>query len=294
VPDVSPHASALKSNCLKNEIQAATVKLPRPIRSTPKVIGFACALLFGAAAVASVSTVNDSSRLDVAAAEFKPYLLDRVTLCLAAVIRMRDRVAAHDLAAAQEAWLAARSGWEGSEVITNEFFPNLDREIDAWPDARTGFHSIEARLFGAHDIRVLPAAEQLVANLTDFKRQLQAVHLTAQGLLNGSARLLFEIGESKAEGGESPFSGNSLSEMRNNIDSVDQAFQRVFASAAGKRNPTLAKQFAADLKTMREVLSVPTLQDLDQARLRDLSETLVSDLVEVGRACGLESPPLGN
>jgi hypothetical protein len=45
---------------------------------------------------------------------------------------------------------------------------------------------------------------------------------------------------------------------------------------------------------MREVLSVPTLQDLDQVRLRDLSETLVSDLVEVGRACGLESPPLGN
>jgi iron uptake system component EfeO len=113
-------------------------------------------------------------------------------------------------------------------------------------------------------------------------------------LLNGSARLLFEIGESKAEGGESPFSGNSLNEMRNNIDSVDQAYQRVFASAAAKRNPTLAKQFAADLKTMREVLSVSTLQDLDQVRLRDLSETLVSDLVEVGRACGLESPGLGN
>ena len=273
------------------------MKLPRPTRLIPKVTGFACALLFGVTAIASVapvSTVNDSSRLDVAAAGFKPYLLDRVNMCLTAVIRMRDRVAAHDLAAAQEAWLAARSGWEGSEVITNEFFPNLDREIDAWPDARTGFHSIEARLFGAHDIRVLPAAEQLVANLTDFKQQLQAVHLTAQGLLNGSARLLFEIGESKAEGGESPFSGNSLNEMRNNMDSVAQAFQRVFASAAAKRNPALAKQFAADLKTMREVLSVPTLQDLDQVRLRDMSETLVSDLVEVGRACGLESPRLGN
>jgi iron uptake system component EfeO len=270
------------------------MKLPRRIGSTPPAIGFVCAWLFAASALASVSTVNDSSRLDAAAAGFKPYLLDRVAMCLAAVTRMRDRVAAHDLACAQDAWLAARGGWEGSEVITNEFFPDLDRKIDAWPDAHSGFHSIEAKLFGAHDIRVLPAAEQLVGNLTEFQQQLRTTHLTAQGLLNGSAKLLFEIGESKAEGGESPFSGNSLNEMRDNIDSVDQTYHRVFAAAAAKRDAALAKQFAADLKAMREVLSVPTLQDLDQVRLRDLSETLVADLVGVGKACGLESPGMGN
>jgi hypothetical protein len=41
-------------------------------------------------------------------------------------------------------------------------------------------------------------------------------------------------------------------------------------------------------------VSVPTLQDLDQARLRDASESLVNDLARVGKEAGLEKPRLGN
>jgi hypothetical protein len=45
---------------------------------------------------------------------------------------------------------------------------------------------------------------------------------------------------------------------------------------------------------MQALVSVPTLQDLDQMRLRDASESLVNDLAMVGKEAGLEKPRLGN
>jgi iron uptake system component EfeO len=234
---------------------------------------------------------GDALPLETAAAAFKPYVLEQISLCLSTVKSMGERVTARDLPGAQQSWLAARTGWEGSEVITNEFFPDLDRKIDAWPDAERGFHAIEAKLFGAHDIQVLPATLELINNLTEFERQLRATTLTAQGLLNGTAKLIYEIGENKAEGGESPFSGNSLTEMRVNVASVAAAYQRVFAPLTKKE---LARVFANDLAVLQALLSAPTLQDLDQVRLRDASESLVNDLAIVGKEAGLEKPRLGN
>jgi len=143
-------------------------------------------------------------------------------------------------------------------------------------------------------VKALPAAEELVNDLEDFERRLRATQLTAQGLLNGSTKLAYEIGENKAEGGESPFSGNSLAEMRDNVASIAAAYARVFAPATTKRNAALAKTFAEDLERMQALVSVPSLRELDQAGLRNLSETLANDLVKVGRESGLERPGLGN
>jgi iron uptake system EfeUOB component EfeO/EfeM len=245
----------------------------------------------GILAPVAPTRAGDALPLETAAAAFKPYVLEQISLCLSTVKSMGERVTARDLPGAQQSWLAARTGWEGSEVITNEFFPDLDRKIDAWPDAERGFHAIEAKLFGAHDIQVLPATLELINNLTEFERQLRATTLTAQGLLNGTAKLIYEIGENKAEGGESPFSGNSLTEMRVNVASVAAAYQRVFAPLTKKE---LARVFANDLAVLQALLSVPTLQDLDQVRLRDASESLVNDLAIVGKEAGLEKPRLGN
>jgi iron uptake system component EfeO len=237
---------------------------------------------------------GDALPLEMAAAAFKPYVLEQISRCLSTVKSMSERIAAHDLAGAQQSWLAARSDWEGSEVITNEFFPDLDRKIDAWPDAEKGFHAVEAKLFGAHDVQVQAAAEELISNLTEFERELRAATLTAQGLLNGAAKLIYEVGENKAEGGESPFSGNSLAEMRVNVAAVAAAYERVFAPLTKKRNTELAKLVSKDLAVMQGLVAVPTLQELDQLRLRDASETLANDLALVAREAGLQKPNLGN
>jgi len=237
---------------------------------------------------------RDALPLEMAAAAFKPYLLERISRCLNTVKGMSERIAARDLAGAQRSWLAARADWEASEVIANEFFPDLDRKIDAWPDAEKGFHAIEAKLFGAHDVQVLPATEELIGNLAEFESQLRTTKLTAQGLLNGTAKLIYEIGENKAEGGESPFSGNSLPEMRVNVASIAAAYERVFARPTKSGNAELAKVFSKDLAIMQALVAVPTLQELDQVRLRDASESLVDDLALIGRQAGLERPGLGN
>jgi hypothetical protein len=45
---------------------------------------------------------------------------------------------------------------------------------------------------------------------------------------------------------------------------------------------------------MHALVSVASLQELDQVGLRTLSETLANDLVMIGRESGLERPRLGN
>jgi iron uptake system component EfeO len=237
---------------------------------------------------------NDVGSLEMSAAAFRPYVLDAIGRSLGAVKTMRERIDAQDLAGAQQAWLAAREGWEGSEVVTSEFFPQLDRAIDGWPDADKGFHAIEAKLFGAHDVKVAPAAAELVSNLEEFRHELQRTTLTPQGLINGTTKLVYEIGEDKAEGGESPYSGNSLAEIRDNLRCVEAAWQRVFASAVQRRDPAVARSFAAHLQRLHALSAVATVQQLDQVMLRDLSESVANDLVNISRALGLQRPQLGS
>ena len=87
--------------------------------------------------------------LDDAAEQYRPYMIEGIGQALAGARDLREQIAAHDLAGAKKAWISARAGWERSEVFTAGFVPELDAEIDAWPNAVSGFHAIEAKLFGA-------------------------------------------------------------------------------------------------------------------------------------------------
>jgi iron uptake system component EfeO len=253
------------------------------------------AVLCGHTTAAAAAAVGQrGSPVDSAAERFKPYILEQITKCEAAVKLLRDRIAAKDLPGAQQAWLAARGGWESSEVVTSEYFPDLDRAIDAWPDAQKGFHAIEAKLFGAHSLDALPAADELVANVRELERRLRTTSLTAQGLLNGTARLVYEIGEDKAGGGESPFSGNSVAEIGNNVDAVKAVYQAVYAPALARREGAFSKTLAGDLTRLQALVAVRDLQQLDEVQLRELSETVTSDFVGVSQRTGLDKPGLEN
>lgn len=92
--------------------------------------------------------------LDDAAEHYRPYVIADIDQALAGARDLRDRIVAHDIAGAQKAWIDARVGWERSEVFTSGFVPALDAAIDAWPDAVSGFHGIEAKLFGADPLDV--------------------------------------------------------------------------------------------------------------------------------------------
>jgi iron uptake system component EfeO len=105
----------------------------------------ACAALVGLC----ISGRANANSLDDGAARYRAITIDSIGQALDGARTLRDRAAAGDLIRARQAWIAARAGWERSEVFTAGLVPELDTLIDAWPNATSGFHTIEARLFGA-------------------------------------------------------------------------------------------------------------------------------------------------
>jgi iron uptake system component EfeO len=250
--------------------------------------------LAGAGLPGGTAAATAPSSLDQAAQSFKPYVAKRVAESLAAAHEMRARMAAADLVGAQHAWIAARAGWESAETVADEYFPELDAAIDAWPDATTGFHAIEARLFGAHGTDALPLADKLIENLKTFEEKLGSTSLTAQGILNGTARLAYEIGDSKADGGESPYSGNSFAEIGDNLAGIEEAYGTVFEAALEQADPSSDKAVEGAVDALKALVKASDLHSIDRPRLRRLSEDLVLALTAAAPALGLEKPALGD
>ena len=104
-----------------------------------------CALL--AATLISVGGSRAADALAKGVKDYKPFAVEHIGIALAGAKELQAAVKAGDVKAAQAAWIKSRKGWEAAEPITGEFFPKLDEVIDAWPDAKQGYHAIEAALF---------------------------------------------------------------------------------------------------------------------------------------------------
>ena len=240
---------------------------------------------------AGVRSAN-AAPLDEAAERYRPYMTEGIGQALAGVRELRGRIAADDLAGAKKAWIAGRAGWERSEVFTAGFVPELDAQIDAWPNAVTGFHAIEAKLFGANSIDVGRETDALADHLSDLHGKLRDIQLTPQGLLDGTVRLAYEVGESKSDGGESRISGTSLDDMRNNVDGIDLAYRTIFAGELKSTDPRLADAVDGKLAELRTLLVVHNLPDVDIPKLRRTSEELVVALQNASAKLGLRRPTL--
>jgi iron uptake system component EfeO len=229
--------------------------------------------------------------LDHSVERHPPLMTEEIDRTLAGAQALHDAVLADDLDGAKQAWLATRVGWERAEVFTSAF-PDLDREIDAWPNAATGFHAIEAKLFGAGRVDVQQETDALIFRLTDLRAKLGETRLTAQNLLDGAAKLAYEVGESKGDGGESRFSGTSLDDMRNNADGLEAIFQIVFAAEVEARDAKLAGALWAKIDRLQALLRVPSLLRLDMSRLRAESEELIIAFQTAAPLIGLRRPSL--
>jgi iron uptake system EfeUOB component EfeO/EfeM len=230
--------------------------------------------------------------LDDAVERYRPYLIESIGEALAGARTLRESAAAGDLSGAKIAWLSARAGWERSEVFTAGFVPELDALIDAWPNANSGFHAIEARLFGAGETNIGQDAAALVANLDALHARLRDMKLTPQGLLDGTARLAYEVGESKADGGESRISGTSLADMRNNVADIDFTYQTIFADTLKTADTKLDETVRARIAHLKEIVAASDLPHVDVARLRRVSEELVVALQTASSRLGLQRPTL--
>jgi iron uptake system component EfeO len=271
-------------------------KMRRGIERLANVMTAGAALLLsvmpgaGAAAVSAPPTLS----LDVAAERYRPQLTTAIEQCLTDAKSMRAHMLANELEGAQRAWIASRVGWERAEVFTSGFTSELDAEIDAWPSAVSGFHFIEARLFGAHRADAIAATDALIFHLTDLRLKVRDTHLTGQGMLEGAAKLAYEIGESKADGGESRFSGTSIDDMRNNVDGIEAAYRLVFAAALEARDPSLAQALRTKITELRSQLQAANLAAVDGDQVRRTSEELVLSFQRAAPALDLERPSLSD
>ncbi|QPF88311.1 EfeM/EfeO family lipoprotein [Bradyrhizobium genosp. L] len=243
------------------------------------------------AALANARAAN-AGVLEEGAERYRPYLIEGVASALAGARALQGRATAADLPGAKKAWLSARAGWERSEVFTAGFVPELDAQIDAWPNADSGFHAIEAKLFGAGSTDVNADAAALVAHLDDLHDKLKDIKLAPQGLLDGTVRLAYEVGESKADGGESRISGTSLDDMRNNIAGIDFAYHTIFSAALKPVDGKLDEMVSSRIAQLEAIVATSDLPHVDIADLRRTSEELVVALQGASAKLGLQRPTL--
>jgi len=138
----------------------------------------------------------------------------------------------------------------------------------------------------------MSSPDALIFHLTDLRVKIRDTRLTAQGLLNGAAKLGYEVGESKADGGESRFSGTSLDDMRNNVDGIESVFRIVFAAEIEARDAKLADALRTKIDQLQALLRVQALGRLDSNKLRSESEGLIIVLQTAAPLIGLNRPSL--
>jgi iron uptake system component EfeO len=243
-------------------------------------------------ALVAESEQSHAGSLDDMAERYRPYMIEGIGQALGGARDLREQIAAGNLDGARKAWVAARAGWERSEVFTAGFVPELDEKIDAWPVATTGFHAIEAKLFGANRIEETSETDALVGHLADLHQKLHSMPLTPQGLLNGTVRLAYEVGESKSDGGESRISGTSLDDMRNNVDGIRNAYRTIFAATIEVADRKLADTIAGKIEELGNLLTVHDLRQVNIPGLRRTSEELVVALQSAAPKLGLGRPTL--
>ena len=245
-------------------------------------------------ALAVVGAAAAADRLAGAAKDYKTYAAEKIGAALAGGKSLQVAIKAGDVKAAQSAWIASRQGWEAAEPITGEFFAKLDAAIDAWPDAKQGYHAIEAALFSGKLDEIAAPADKLVADLTALNTRLAApkFQFEPQGLLNGATKLAYEVGENKSKGGESPYSGTSLNDIQQNVAGIEAVYKLAFASTLQARDPKLAGRITDKIEDVEKLVSVPEMKNVDQPALKKAGEELAVLLQSAAAKLKLKKPAL--
>ncbi|HVV78544.1 MAG TPA: EfeM/EfeO family lipoprotein [Pseudolabrys sp.] len=230
----------------------------------------------GALAFALLATSANAQSMSEGAKAYKPFVVEHAGKALAGAKKLQAAVKAKDVKAAQDAWIESRRGWEAMETVTAELFPEFDEAVDTWPDAKQGYHAIEAALFAGKIDEVAKPTDRLVADIARFEKKVKGYRFTPQKLLDGTSKLAFEVGESKSKGGESPYAKTSHIDMQENVEGIEAAWKLVFAPTLEKRDAELAKTIHDKIEALEELVKVNDIKDLDQKKVHVGGEELAA------------------
>ena len=248
-----------------------------------------------AAFAALTVTAASADQITDGAKAYKPYAVERIGMALAGAKELQAAATAGDVKAAQAAWIKSRKGWEAAEPITGEFFSKLDEAIDAWPDAKQGYHAIEAALFSGKLAEIAAPTAKLVADLAAFEKKLEApgFKFTPQGLLNGATKLAYEVGENKSKGGESPYAGTSIVDMQENVEGIEAVYKLVFEESLKAGDAKLAAAIDDKIEDVERLVKGTDLKKVDQPALRRNGEELAVLLQSAAAKLKLAKPKVG-
>ena len=249
-------------------------------------------------AVASITAAASAhaQSLTKGAADFKPFIVEHIGKAIAGAKKLQAAVKAGDAKAAQAAWIASRKGWEAMETVTGEYFGDIDEVTDPWPDAKHGYHAIEAALFAGKLDGLDAPVDELIVNLTKFESRAKAKNFkfSPQRLLGGIANLAYEVGEEKSKGGESPYAGTSIIDMQENVEGIEVVYKLVFEERLKKADPQLAGFIDDRIEKLEGLVKVSDIKSLDQKAVHITGEELAVLLKSATPKLGLKTFGIGD
>jgi iron uptake system component EfeO len=221
-------------------------------------------------------------------------VVEHIGTAIAGARELQAAVKGGDVKAAQEAWIKSRKGWEAMEPVTAEYFGDLDKVIDAWPDGKQGYHAIEAALFAGKLEGLDKPVDGLIANLTKFQKRVTAkkFSFSPQRLLGGIANLAYEVGEEKSKGGESPYAGTSIIDMQQNVEGIEVVYKLVFSDTLKKADPEVAKIIDDRIEKLEGLVKVKDIKSMDQKAVHIAGEELAVLLQSAAPKLKLKKPKL--
>ena len=176
-------------------------------------------------------------------------------------------------------------------MFTSGFVPDLDREIDAWPNALLGFHAIEAKLFGAKRTDVKPETDALIFHLEDLDVKVHHLHLAAAtpAQRHRAARLRDRRKQGRWRRVELQ---RHLAQRHAQQRRRDRAgLSRPSSPLPSTRAiPSSRRQFQEKIDELKALVEVPDLKSLDPEKLRAASEELIVLLQTAAPEIGLRTP----
>ena len=248
------------------------------------------AAFLAAVSLAAAPRPAQATPIDDAAEAYKVAAQGDIDSIVAGAEKLVEALKKGDIPAARQAWIDARVGYERSETFAEPLFPDLDSAIDTWPDAKTGFHAVEAKLFVDGATPPVTEAEDLLVTAKALQAAMPKAKLTGQTLIGGIASLAFEVGEGKSKGGELRVSGTSLNDMQNNVAGIEGAWNAVFASPVAAKDPKLAQRIQDQLAEVKRLVSVSSLDKLDPPSFEKKAEMLAGSLADAAVLLGYPAP----
>lgn len=227
--------------------------------------------------------------------EYKVYLITEGMAAISTAEVLRDAIAGGDLAAAQQAWLAARAPYKRIEPLAYRL-SDLENTIDPSADffenreqdqAFSGYHRIEYGLFEQETLTGLtPIAEQLVTDLKALKTRLSGFEIAPTLLISLPADMAQQLADGKITQGEDPYALTDLDDFAANLDGItklagllDPIVRPVDAALADEAQTQLATTRTA-LEALKTSEGFPPYDTVDETARQGLS-TAFGDLAEV-------------